>query len=95
MRFRTANCLLIAALLVAPAAYAQEAGTAPPPAAAAPAGPPYIPILLSQADVTAITNYLGGIPYNQAAPIINFLAAKEAELQRGPQPPTPPAQPKK
>jgi hypothetical protein len=66
-------------LLLAGGASAQTA--APPAPSTAAAAAKFVPITLSQEDVTSMTNYLGTLPYNTAAPIISFLASREAELQ--------------
>jgi hypothetical protein len=56
------------------------------PAIGAPSSPPSVqqnisqmlPITLSGNEVTALANYLGTLPYNQAAPIMQLLGQKEA-----------------
>lgn len=52
-----------------------------PSTAPAPAGPAFAPVTLSQADMNTITNYLGQMPFNQAAPLMFFLSQKEADAQ--------------
>lgn len=44
--------------------------------------PALVPVMLSPADLNALIAYAAKLPYEQAAPIVNFLTAKEAEAQR-------------
>ena len=48
----------------------------------APSAPkPFAPVTLSEQDYKDLTAYLGTRPYNEAAPLMQFLAAKEQQAQ--------------
>lgn len=72
---------VIAAALFAGVSFAADQTKALPISSTAPSAAPFAPVVLSQEDVGQLTNYLGTLPYAQAAPIMNFLAAREAEAQ--------------
>lgn len=43
-----------------------------------------VPIVLTPADLNALIAYAAKLPYEQAAPIVEFLSRKEAEAQHAP-----------
>lgn len=60
--------------LFSPVVVAAEAVVTPSPQ-------PFAPIVLQQQDIKSLTDYVATLPYGQAAPIMQFLAQKEAEAQ--------------
>lgn len=78
-RFAFVACLAIGAEF---AAYAADAPATPQSA--------IVPVTLSPADLNALVGALSKLPYEQAAPIVNFLTTKEVEAQRAHAPPTKP-----
>jgi hypothetical protein len=71
--------LLSVALFPLAAAAAEAPPPSAPPAAAEPEN--YVPIVLTEDDMKMLSAYLGKLPYDQAAPLVRFFTAKEADAR--------------